>query len=76
MKKLIRVSSISIFAFYGLFFAYLATSIMGGFAPQGVTVSTLTFLLSVLLSLTCAVALSAILTIDDQAAPQGTQTNF
>ena len=76
MKTVIRVSSIFIFAFYGLFFAYLATSIMGGFAPKGVAVSTLTFLLSVLLSVTCAVALSAILTIDNQTAQQGTQTNF
>ncbi len=68
MKTVIKTSSILIFALYGLFFAYLATSIIGGFAPQGVTVSTLTFFISVLLSLTCAVALSAIITIDKQDA--------
>jgi hypothetical protein len=68
MKNTVRTLSIFIFALYGLFFAYLATSIIGGFAPQGVTVSTLTFFISVLLSLTCAVALSAIITIDKQAA--------
>jgi hypothetical protein len=68
MKNLIQKTSILIFSFYGLFFAYLATSIIGGFAPQGVTVSTLTFFISVLLSLTCAVALSAIITIDKQDA--------
>jgi hypothetical protein len=68
MKNTVRALSIFIFALYGLFFAYLATSIIGGFAPQGVTVSKLTFFISVLLSLTCAVALSAILTIDKPKA--------
>jgi hypothetical protein len=68
MKNLIQKTSILIFSFYGLFFAYLATSIIGGFAPQGVTVSILTFFISVLLSLACAVALSAIITIDKQDA--------
>jgi hypothetical protein len=68
MKNTVRTLSIFIFALYGLFFAYLATSILGGFAPQGVTVNKLTFFISVLLSLTCAVALSAIITIDKQDA--------
>jgi len=68
MKNLIQKTSIFIFALYGLFFAYLATSIIGGFAPQAVTVSKLTFFISVLLSLTCAVALSAIITIDEPNA--------
>ncbi len=68
MKNTVRTLSIFIFAFYGLFFAYLATSIIGGFAPQGVTVSILTFFISVLLSLACAVALSAIITTDKPTA--------
>jgi len=64
MKKVIRTFSLLIFAFYGTLFAYLAVSIFFNFAPKGVNSSTVTFALSCVLCLLCAVS-SAIVSSTD-----------
>ena len=60
--RTIKKLSLAVFALYGVFFGYLSASIAAGIAPKEITSSALTFALSLVLCLLCAISSYIILT--------------